>query len=74
MLLCFVWFCQEMFHERARLSSTNEANTQRLMAALKDKETAIKVRIRSKTSCKIIWMVMSFYLLWRLLHEVLRRL
>ena len=55
MLLCFVWFCQEMFHERARLSSTNEANTQRLMAALKDKETALKVRIRSKTSCKIIW-------------------
>ena len=59
-------FCQEMFHERARLSSTNEANIQRLMAALKDKETALKVRIRSKTSCKIIWMVMSFCLLWRL--------
>ena len=49
-----------MFHERARLSSTNEANTQRLMAALKDKETALKVRIRSKNSCIIIWMVMSF--------------
>ncbi|XP_022783797.1 myomegalin-like isoform X2 [Stylophora pistillata] len=33
---------EDMFQERARLSSTNEANTQRLMAALRDKETALK--------------------------------
>ena len=34
---------QDMFQERSRMSSAHEANTQRLMSALRDKETALKV-------------------------------
>ena len=40
-LVCF----QDLFQERSRMSSTHEANTQRLMSALRDKETALKVRM-----------------------------
>ena len=40
-LVCF----QDMFQERSRMSSAHEANTQRLMLALRDKETALKVRM-----------------------------
>ena len=40
-LVCF----QDMFQERSRMSSAHEANTQRLMSALRDKETALKVRM-----------------------------
>lgn len=36
---------QDMFQERSRMSSAHEANTQRLMSALRDKETALKVRM-----------------------------
>ena len=40
-LVCF----QDLFQERSRMSSAHEANTQRLMSALRDKETALKVRM-----------------------------
>lgn len=40
-LFCF----QDMFQERSRMSSAHEANTQRLISALRDKETALKVRM-----------------------------
>lgn len=36
---------QDMFQERSRMSSAHESNTQRLMSALRDKETALKVRM-----------------------------
>ena len=36
---------QDMFQQRSRMSSAHEANTQRLMSALRDKETALKVRM-----------------------------
>lgn len=44
LLRFYLFISQDMFQERARMSSSNEANTQRLMSALKDKETALKVR------------------------------
>ena len=33
-----------MFQERTRMSAAHEANTQRLMSALRDKESALQVR------------------------------
>ena len=41
---CYLFISQDLFQERSRMSSAHEANTQRLMSALRDKETALKVR------------------------------
>lgn len=43
-------FLQDMFQERAKMSSAHEANTQRLMSALRDKESALKVGNMEKKS------------------------
>ena len=40
-----LFYFQDMFQERSRMSSAHEANTQRLISALRDKETALKVRM-----------------------------
>ena len=46
---CYLCISQDLFQERARMSSAQEANTQRLMSALRDKETAMKVRTLETT-------------------------
>ena len=47
MFVCLLF--KDMFQERTRMSAAHEANTQRLTSALRDKESALQVRLRLQT-------------------------
>ena len=58
--ICCPLYLQDLFQERSRMSSAQEANTQRLRAALRAKDNALKVHkegtisFLSYATCKML--------------------